>query len=124
MVDLKQKKKNAKKANAAMNGKVEAKGKQKKGQAATEIVEKEVDEEETTQNVTEEKNEATEMNVTSKTDEYNIKDISSNIDGDVFLNEEEENYANNSTKDLIQDNSNTSEKSIKEGERSGTFLCF
>lgn len=117
MAEHKQKKKNAGKANAAMNGKVEAKGKQKKGQAAAATV----DEKEAIKEVIAE----TEINteIKSDVDENDTKDISLSKDDSVLQNEEEENKFNECKADSTKDDSNA-EISIKETERSGTFLCF
>lgn len=116
MAEMKQKKRNAGKANAAMNGKVEAKGKQKKGQAVTASV----DEKEATKDVSAE-SKTTEMSVASEIDGSDQKDISliqnDNSQTDEEINKIDENKAD-STKD-----SNT-ETSIKEKERSGSFICF
>lgn len=124
VTELKQKKKNVGKANAAMNGKVEAKGKQKKGQATAASV----DEEETTMDESVEiMNEITEMNqheATLEIDQTDIKDVSLTKTDGVSQNEEdeEENEVNDSKADSIKDESNT--ETIKESERSGSFLCF
>lgn len=119
MAEPKQKKKNAGKANAAMNGKVEAKGKQKKGQAAAESV----DEKEVIKDVIEE-TETTEMNVTSEIEENDSGDISLNkADSTLELKDEEDKF-NDSKVDSIKNESNVSETSVKDTERSGTFLCF
>lgn len=119
--ESKQKKKNAGKANAAMNGKIEAKGKQKKGQTAVESIDKK----EATKDETETENETTEMNVTSEIDGNNIKDVSLSKDDSILQNEEEENEVNESKDDSMKDEVTVKmDTSTNELERSGTFLCF
>lgn len=118
--EVKQKKKNTGKANAAMNGKVEAKGKQKKGQAAAASV----DEKEVIKDVIAE-TETTEMNVTSEIEENDVEDISLSQNNTTLELKDEEDKFNDSKADLMTNESaNISDTSVKETERSGTFLCF
>lgn len=84
VAELKQKKRNAGKANA-MNGKVEAKGKQKKGQTAAAATAS-ADEEEETEDVII-KNDTTEMNA-PEIDENDTKDVSLSKDDSMSQNEE------------------------------------
>lgn len=113
----KQKKKNGK-ANAAMNGKIEVKGKQKKEQAA--VVS---NDEEATNDETEIK--STEMNVTPEIDGNGIKDGPLSEDDSILQTEEEENWVNeskdNSTKAELSPKTDTSTNDL---ERSATFMCF
>lgn len=119
MAELKPKKKTVGKANAAMNGKVEVKGKQKKGQAAAESI----DEKEVIKDVIAE-TETTERNVTSEIEENDSGDISLNKDDSILELKDEEDKFNDSKVDSIKSESNVSDTSVKETERSGTFLCF
>lgn len=83
--EVKQKKRNAEKTNAAMNGKVEIKGKQKKGQ----VIAESVDEEEETKDVTAEN--TTEVNVASEINGSDRKDIPlSQNDNNLQIEEEKE----------------------------------
>lgn len=112
----KQKKKNGK-ANAAMNGKIEAKGKQKKEQAAVVSNDEEAINDET-------EIKSTEMNVISEIDGNGIKDGPLSEDS-ILQIEEEENWINeskdNSTKAELSPKTDTSTNDL---ERSGTFMCF
>jgi len=117
MVESKQKKKNARRANMAVNGKIEAKGKQKKGQVAVASVN------ETEKDVATE-NEITETNVASEIDRNDTKDISLNKDDSVLEIKKENNEIDNKADSMKNDITPDAETSINEMERSGSFLCF
>lgn len=113
-VEPKQKKRNAGKANATTNGKVEAKEKQKKIAAAP------VDEKEATKDVTAEIK-TSEMNVASEIDENDTKDDSLSKD-DSVLQSEEENKVNESANsidcEIMENNAPILEISSNEGDNS------
>lgn len=119
VAEVKQKKRNAGKANTAMNGKVEAKGKQKK---QTVIIS--VDEKEAINDVSAE-DKTTEIkyeNVASEIDGSDQKDISLSQDDNNSQINEETNKIGESKADLIKDSD--TETSPKDKERSGSFICF
>lgn len=120
VTESKQKKRNTGKANAAMNGKIEAKGKQKKGQAAAVSI----DEKEAIKDETETENEIPEMNIASEVDGNDVKDVS--FKDDSVSQNEEESEVNESKDDSIKNEVilDKTDTSINELERSGTFLCF
>jgi len=116
MAESKQKKRNARRANMAVNGKVEAKGKQKKGQVAAASVN------ETEKDVATE-NEITKTNVASEIDGNDTKNVSLNKDDSVLEIKKEE--IDDSKPDSMKNDITTdAETSINEVERLGTFLCF
>lgn len=123
-VEPKQKKRNMGKANAATNGKVEAKGKQKKVQVAAASV----DEKEATKDVTAEIK-TSGMNVASEIDGNDTKVISFSKDNDTSQSEEEKNEVNESVDSIdceIKSVGNTPDLEIpsNEVERSESFLHY
>lgn len=116
VAEVKQKKRNAGKTNAAMNGKVEAKGKQKKGQ----VVAASIDEKEATKDVTAE-NKTTEMNVASEIDGSDRKASSLSQDDNNLQINEKTSKIDESKEDSMK--VSNLEIQVKEEERSGSFIC-
>lgn len=118
----KQKKRNAGKANMAINGKVEAKGKPKKGQAAAIVS----DEEEAIKDVTAE-NKTTETNAASEIDENGVKDVSSSGNdsvAEIDVGTNDSTLPLDASLDPIKDEVASEANESNEVERSGSFLCY